>query len=226
MADKIYELTTLERGTRKSKNDKTLTGLWVTFRNEQGKDRKEFFMDWKSPEVIAILEDAGINGKVTLDWEKTVYQGKERFDIVGAKKIAQGQSLPPSQPTPQAAEAAAGQAPAALSAAKDSPVMIRNRSLRMAIDFTLGLLNAPERFKNIYKPAKADPATLLIDTMAVAGKFQDYLEGKVEAAPKSDTADVDPKGVDVEQPDLPDTEPPQEPSQEPPMEEPDDDIPF
>jgi hypothetical protein len=221
------EITNLEKGTKLSRNGKDLSGLNVTgIKIDQdgnpGDQWDKFLMDWKNPEEIATLENAGVGAKVNITNERDP-QNSRFWNVVGVSVMSAGEGASsvtvaetkpaeskPATKTETAKPAAASVAVAAYPAMQ-LPV-VKSTALNAALEFTHSLVTSGERFKKILAATKTTNETLMQLTLENASEFEAYLNGKVDSDVKSDDADLDKGGVDAGEPNLPGAE--------------DDDIPF
>ena len=220
----ILEITGLERGTMQSKANKTLTGLSLTGikidrDGNAGEQYDKFLMDWKNPDEIAVLEEAGIGATVNM---RSVKDGNFwNLDSVEIMEEGTGQSSTPATKEPatqtpdgpataqpktgsmaahgKVEETAANPMAVSLAPSEDA---VRVASLKEAVRFTASILSSDERFKKLFPSTKTTVEIVSQFVVETASKFESFIKKGVKEV-KSDDADLNKDGVDAQEPSLP-----------------------
>jgi hypothetical protein len=207
----ILELTGLERGTTTSKAGKTLVGITVIGikidrDGNAGEEYEKFLMDWKNPDEIAVLEEAGVGATVEM---KSVKNGNF-WDLDEVIILEEGDGTPSREPAAKPAKAepkkpsqAAG-GPVSHTVEYQAPPVTDTRveALRAAVKITDAMLSSDERFKKLMPATKTTVEIVSQMTLENAAKFEAFLKGKSDKV-ESDDADLDKDGVDAAEPVLP-----------------------
>lgn len=208
MAKRI--IVNLERGSRNSRNG-TQSGMYVTFKNpDTGQTGKpNFLVDQYNADIIQTCEQAGLNATVDVQYK----QNNGFWNIVGVSVLSPGGGNapvagPPSNPGmgQQQPKQAAPQQPVVV-APRDPDEMLRHSCLKLAVKFqnAMARLAGTGSHKKVFPPTKTTPDVVFDDTLARAAKMVAFVKGEINPLTDSDAQDLDPKGVDMDQPEIPET---------------------
>lgn len=231
---RLYQIKDLERGSRDIKNGAvTQTGIYVTLTDvNTEKDRnQEFLSDYHNADLIATLENIGVNGRVMVSFIEKPGRGDKSFWNMHEVKPGPdwtyrpgndaAQEKPTEKPNKPVLDAVEKQNPEDPALKKTSSYAYgkdynRQDAMSHALSLTTALVNT-----GAFGKAKGVPELANTHLFRLAHDILKFYNGDYSGKVESDTGDLNSAGVDANEPELrPDW------TDRHPTEPEDDDIPF
>jgi hypothetical protein len=228
---KVYRIDKLERGERGGR-----TGLFVEMFNvtdDKAGNKPVYCDDYFQKDEITALEDAGEGALVEIGWKKN---GKF-YNIDSVKPTGEKETpKPKTSSTSKSSGDSESSKPSTKKSGGSSQYrkpeeLIRSDAFRQAKDIAVGMLLNSDAGK--FFPKTKTTADIFTDYIfTLANEIAAYVKGERKGTVDSSDADLDKKGVDAGEPELPGDEPKSEPKTQTEEREPgsddedDDDIPF
>jgi hypothetical protein len=196
---KVYRIEKLERGERGQQ-----TGLFVhlyNVTNDLSRKYPDFCSDYHQADAITALEEAGENAMVEINWRKN---GKWiNIDTVEQVNGDTPETESKSDDNPAPSKDYTKKSKSKGNDYRKPTEIIRADAFRQSKDIAIGMLSASD-YSKLFPKTKTTPEILKEFTFELAEEIVDFVKGKKSGKVSSEDSDLDKKGVDAGEPDLPD----------------------